>query len=407
MAATSTGNTNYILKTLWPQSRIESLVYEDNPMFAMLPKSEEFYGENMYIALRYTDNKGRSATFATAQANKNPHKGVRFLLTRGKDYALFGIEHEMILASKRDKGALVRALNTEMESSINTLTNSLALALFGDASGARGQLAADPGIGTTFTLSNINDIVNFEVGDKVVFAATKTGALRVGGSRTISAVNRTTGVVTVSAALDNDLGANDYVFIEGDAAAGSSTILPTGLLGWLPSNAPAVGGGDSFFGVDRSPDPDRLAGLRLDVSSLNPEEGLATVLSRLDREKGRPSHIFRNPVDYKNIMVALGAKVETEYQSVGTIGFEAIKVHGPKGLVRIFSDKNCPAGRGFTLTMKTWKFHSLGKAPMTIEADDLTILRDSAADSFEGRMAYYANLACDAPGWNVNETLPS
>ncbi len=57
--------------------------------------------------------------------------------------------------------------------------------------------------------------------------------------------------------------------------------------------------------------------------------------------------------------------------------------------------------------MKTWKFHSLEKAPMIIEADDQKLLRDATADSFEGRMAYYANLACTYPGSNVNETLPA
>ena len=37
----------------------------DNPFLAMIPKSEDFYGENMYIAVRYTDNQGRSAAFAS------------------------------------------------------------------------------------------------------------------------------------------------------------------------------------------------------------------------------------------------------------------------------------------------------------------------------------------------------
>lgn len=410
MAATTVGNTPYILKTLWPQERIEAEVYDDNPLLAMVPKAEDFYGENMYIALRYTDIQGRSGTFATAQTNKNPHKGVRFLLTRGKDYAVFGIEHEMLLAAKRDKGALVRSLDTEISSALNALTNSLALNLYGDASGVRGTIVVDPGTGTTFQLENIGDIVNFQVGLKVSFYATRTGAARAGGTRTVSAIDRDTGLVTVSAAIDAAVlatGSRDFVIADGDAAAGSSTILPTGVLGWLPTTAPAVGGGDSFFGVDRSPDPVALAGLRADESALNPEEGLATMLSRLDREMGRPSHIFRNPIDYKNILLALGTKVETEYMEVGTIGFEAIRVHGPKGIVRIFSDRNCPQGRGFTLTMKSWKFHSLEKAPMIIEADDQKLLRDATADSFEGRMALYANLACTAPGWNCNETLPS
>jgi hypothetical protein len=408
MAATSVGNTPYILKTLWPQERIESEVYDDNPLLAMIPKSEEFYGENMYIALRYTDNKGRSGTFARAQANKNPHKGVRFLLTRGKDYSLFGIEHEMILAAKKDKGALVRSLDTEVSSALNTLTNSLAHCLFSDASGARGQIDGnDPGTGTTFSLGTKGDIVNFEVGDLIVFAATATGARRAGGTRTISAIDRDSALITVSAAIDAAVGSTDFVIIDGDDANNSATVLPTGLLGWLPTTAPAVGGGDSFFGIDRSPDPVRLAGMRIDVSALNPEEGLAAMLAKANVNGAKPSHIFRNPIDYKNILVALGTKVETEYTSVGEIGFTAIKVFGPSGEVKIYSDRSCPQGRGFTLTMKTMKLYSLGKAPMVIEADDQKILRDATADSFEGRMALYANTACDAPGWNVNETLPS
>lgn len=405
MANASISTNGYLYKTLWPQERVENLAYEDNPLLAMIPKSEEFYGENMILATRYAHSRGRAATFATAQSNKNPHKGVKFTLTRGHDYALFGVDHESVLASKKDKGALIKLLDTEIESAMFALTRSLAISMYGDASGARGQLLADPGTGTTFTLKNIQDVTNFEVGMRIVFAATRTGALRAGGAREISAVDRDTGVITVSAALDAALGIDDFVIIEGDAAAGSSTILPTGLLGWLPSTAPS--GGDSHFGVDRSVDTVRLAGLRVDESAFTPEEGLALNLARLGREGAKPSHVFRNPDDYKNLQNALGAKATTEYMEVGQVGFTAIVINGPKGKVRIVSDQNCPAGRGFTLTMKVWKFYSLGKAPMVIEADDLRMLRDSSSDSFEGRMAYYGNMGCTAPGWNSNESLPT
>lgn len=404
MAALSVSNTPYFLKTLWPQDRVENLVYEDNPFLAMVPKSEEFYGENMYLALKYADSMGRSATFSTAQSNKNPHKGVRFLLTRGHDYSLFSIENEAILAAKKDKGALVRSLDTEIEAAMNSITRSLAIALFKDASGSRGTLASDPGTGTSLTLANINDITNFEVGMKIVFAATATGSLRAGGSRTISALDRDLGTITVSAAMDAAVGSGDHVIAEGDAANGSSTILPTGLLGWLPSTAPDS---TAFFGVDRSPDTVRLGGLRIDISALNPEEGLVTVLQRQCREGGKPSHMFVNPVDGRNVQVALGSKCDTEYMEVGEVGFTAIRVNGPKGVVRLFSDLNCPAGRAFSLTMKTWKFYSLGKAPMLIEADELRLLRESSADAFEGRIAYYGNLGCTAPGWNANVTMPA
>ncbi len=403
MTNSTVSNTAYLLKTLWPQERVENMVYKNNAFLAMVPKSEDFDGENLYLATRYADSAGRSATFATAQANKAPHKGKRFLLTRGHDYALFGIDHEMILASKRNKAALINALDTEVESATHALTRSLAIALWQDGSGVRGQLGADPGTSQTFTLSNLNDVTNFEVGMSIVFAVTKTGALTAGGARTIDVIDRDAGTIHVTAALDAALGSSDYIIAEGDAQAAGAAILPVGVLGWCPSSAPAA---TTFFGVDRTPDATRLGGIRVDESALNPEEGLVTMLARAGREGADTSHIFRNPIDYKNIELALGSKVVTEYMEVGDVGFTAIRVNGPKGQVRIVSDQNLSQGRGFALDMSTWKFRSLGKAPMRIEADGLDILRDATSDSFEGRMAYYGQLGCDAPGYNVNELLP-
>ncbi len=403
MTNATVSNTNYLLKTLWPQERIEDEAYKNNAFLAMVSKSEDFDGENLYLALRYADSAGRSGTFATAQANKAPHKGKRFLLTRGHDYALFGIDHEMILASKRNKAALINALDTEVSSSTRALTRSLAIALWQDGSGVRGQLSADPGTGTTLQLGNINDVTNFEVGMSIVFATTKTGALTAGGARTISAIDRDTGVLTISAAADAAMGSAEYVIAEGDAQNTGSSILPIGVLGWCPSAAPSA---TTFFGVDRTADVTRLGGIRVDESALNPEEGLVTMLARAAREGADTSHVFRNPIDYKNIVIALGSKVETEYMEVGNVGFTSVRVNGPKGQVRIVSDQNLQQGRGFALDMATWKFRSLGKAPMRIEADGLDILRDATSDSFEGRMAYYGQLGCDAPGYNVNELLP-
>lgn len=411
MAASALSNVPYLYKTLWPQERVENLVYDDNPLLAMVPKSEDFVGDSMYLAVRYADNLGRSATFATGRANINPHKGVRFLLTRGHDYAFFSVDHESILAARKDKGALIRLLDAEVESAINALTRSLAIALYGDGAGVRGQInATGPVAGppATITLLNINDVTNFENGQVLVAAATRTGALRATpASAAITGVDRMTGLLTFANGTfaGTNWAASDFLFVQGDAANGGSKILPTGLLGWLPTTAPTAG--DSHFGVDRSVDVTRLAGLRIDESSLNPEEGLALCLAYLGREGGKPSHLFRNPIDYKNIQVALGSKVTTEYMEVGTVGFTAIVVNGPKGKVRIVSDQNCPGGRGFALTMSTWKFYSLGEAPMRIQADGVSMLRDTTTDTFEGRMAYYAQLGCVAPGRNAIETLPT
>ncbi len=404
----SSTDVKAILKTLWPQSRVENMVYKDHPLLAMLAKDEGFYGENLVLAVRYADTQGRSADFATAQSNAGSFAARKFILTRAKDYQVVSLETEAILASEKDKGALIKVLDTEMTSGMNNISKSLATAVYRGQSGALAQTASDPGTGTTIALANINDVTSFEVGMKIVFAATKTGALRAGGSRTISAVDRDTGAIEVSAAIDAAVGSGDYIFAEGDAA--NNTGVPkkvSGMDDWLPSAAPTVGGGDSFFGVDRSVDPTRLAGLRFDASGLNPEEAVVAALSRQAREGGSPSHLFLNHLDFRNVEISLGSKVEYEPMQVGGIGFNGLKVIGPKGPVRVIADQDCPQGTGFSLDMSTWKLYSLKKCPQVIDLDGNELRREAAADRFEARIAYWAQLGCVAPGFNARVTMPT
>ena len=404
----SSTDVKAILKTLWPQSRVENMVYKDHPLLAMLAKDEGFYGENLVLAVRYADTQGRSADFATAQSNAGSFAARKFILTRAKDYQVVSLETEAILASEKDKGALIKVLDTEMTSGMNNISKSLATAVYRGQSGALAQTASDPGTGTTIALANINDVTSFEVGMKIVFAATKTGALRAGGSRTISAVDRDTGAIEVSAAIDAAVGSGDYIFAEGDAA--NNTGVPkkvSGMDDWLPSAAPTVGGGDSFFGVDRSVDPTRLAGLRFDASGLNPEEAVVAALSRQAREGGSPSHLFLNHLDFRNVEISLGSKVVYEPMQVGGIGFNGLKVIGPKGPVRVFAGQDCPHGTGFSLDMSTWKLYSLKKCPQVIDLDGNELRREAAADRFEARIAYWAQLGCVAPGFNARVTMPT
>lgn len=403
MGVTTTSSA-YILKTLWPQKRVENTVYQDHPLLAMIPKSEEFYGANMVLAVRYADTQGRAATFSTAQANKGSHAGVKFTITRVSDYQLVSLTTEAILAAQNDKGALIRNLDTEMSSGMNNIGASLAHALYGDGSGSLGALASDPGTGTSLTLANINNITNFEVGQRIVFAANATSALRAGGARTISAINRDTGVITISAACDAAVGSSDLIFTEGDYVSASDRLKVSGLAAWIPSTAPSAS--ESFFGVDRSVDATRLAGLRIDLTGLNPEEGVMTALSKLAREGGKPGHLFVNHLDYRGIEISLGSKVVTEYMSVGDVGFSGLKLVGPKGPVRVVADQDCPSGTGYLLTMDSLKLYSLKACPQVLDMDGDRLSRETTSDGWEARIAYYAQMGSTFPGANAVLTMP-
>lgn len=405
----------YALKRLYPQSRIENLVYQDNPLLAMIPKQGGFGGEVTAIAVRYADSVAQSADFAQAQSQSGSmaNKGVQFLVPRVKDYQLYNLSTEAILAGDDDKAAFVRTLDTEVSSALNNFGRARGIDLYRDGVGERGSIALVSGAGPfVFTLANPNDITNFEVGRTVVFStgAPKTTILRnAGGGVVITAVDRDLGTFTT--ATNPDAGAvADFVFFKGDrqvAAITASTqwLRLSGLEAWNPVTAPAAG--DSFFSRDRSVDPSRLAGIRQDISSLNPEEGLVTAMHRVAREGARPSHLFANNVDVKNIQVALGSKAELEYTRIGEIGFTGIRVRGPKGDVMLYSDQNAPSGVGRLLQLDTWKLRYMRELAYIQDMDGSRLSRVYNDDAFEGRIAFYGQLTCIAPGYNSRLVMPS
>jgi hypothetical protein len=386
------------LKQHYTNERIENMVYKDNPFLAMVAKYEDFGGENLKLPIKYGIPQGRSATFSDAQANKTNTQLKAFLLTRQADYSLASIANETIEASKGNANAFMEAATVEIDGAIESATRSLAIACFGDGSGAIGQVLATTSSVATFTLKQIDDVTNFEVGMQLKLNATKTGSSgTLSTAVTVDGINRDTGVITLSASAS--LTADHFIYQEGDYDAKIK-----GLNAWVPSSAP--GSTDSFFGVNRSSDATRLGGIRFDGSSLPIEEALIGGASRVAREGGKPDVCFMNYSNFADLEKALGSKVSyVDVKASPEIGFRGILVHGPRGPIKVIPDQNCPKDVAFMLQMDVWKLYSLGKAPKILDSDGLKFLRDSAADSVEVRVGYYAQLGCRGPGYNVRIAL--
>ena len=386
------------LKQHYTNERIENMVYKDNPFLAMVAKYEDFGGENLKLPIKYGIPQGRSATFSDAQANKTNTQLKAFLLTRQADYSLASIANETIEASKGNANAFMEAATVEIDGAIESATRSLAIACYGDGSGAIGQVLATTSSVATFTLKQIDDVTNFEVGMQLKLNATKTGSSgTLSTAVTVDGVNRDTGVITLSASAS--LTADHFIYQEGDYDAKIK-----GLNAWVPSSAP--GSTDSFFGVNRSSDATRLGGIRFDGSSLPIEEALIGGASRVAREGGKPDVCFMNYSNFADLEKALGSKVSyVDVKASPEIGFRGILVHGPRGPIKVIPDQNCPKDVAFMLQMDVWKLYSLGKAPKILDSDGLKFLRDSSADSVEVRVGYYAQLGCRGPGYNVRIAL--
>jgi hypothetical protein len=420
MAATIT-TADKILKFIYSSRALQNAVYDKNPLFALLPKSSGFNGRSMIHALTYGNSNARSAAFATAQGragingasgtDSGFNRDVNFTVTRVKNYAMYTIEQELLLAASGDRASFVKGLTQLVDGTLQTLRNDFGRDVYGSGNGTLGQVTAVSGSGPfTFTVGEA--ITQIEVGMEIVASTTTvdTILLNSGGGVVVQTVNRSAGTFTTTTNPDTIV-ANSWLFIKGDRqvaaiTANSQMLKMAGLEAWNPSTAPSAS--ESFFGVDRSVDSTRLSGQRLDISSLQPEEGYITALAALAREDGDPSHIFTSFTDEKNLKLALGSRVDAEYTQVGDIGFESIRLRGPNGTVKVYADRNAPVGRARILTLNTWELKHLGDLVNNGSAgNDGGLAREYQADRFEGRMAFYGNLICHKPAANMVAALPT
>lgn len=398
------------LKEYYTDQAVENMVYKNNPFLALVPKMEEFYGRNLPVPIIFGNPQGRSATFSRAQVRGNLTNSQleQFTMTRVSDYGVATIDNQTLEASKSDKGAFLEAATVEIDGIIQSVTRSLAIAQYKSGFGNVGVIGSISA--ATITLATIEDITNFEIGQELDLSlSVSANVLKAYGTSTngliVTGVNRSTGVLTFGFNVTDATNgiptalAGDVIFVRGDRqnSATPARLKIAGLDAWLPTTTPTS---TSFFGVDRSVDPTRLAGLRVDGTAMPIEEALIEGAVQIGREGGSPDHAFLNFSKYSALEKSLGSKVQYVDLKVGEIGFRGIRVNGPKGEIKVVPDQNCPLNSLYLLQLDTWKHGSLGKPVRVIDTDGLQMLRQSSSDGVECRYGYYANLWCRAPGWN-------
>jgi hypothetical protein len=390
-----------LLKEMYPEDVLQNLVYESNPLLAMIPKDEDAAGEYVKVPLIYGNPQNRSATFSNANAGSSGTALQAFLLTYAENYSIASVTGKVARASRNNEGAFAKALELEMDGALKALANDVASSLYRTADGWKAQVNAEPAeAGTTvITLKNVEDITGFEVGMVVnIWSAVSGGSQRsTDGSDvswTITNVDRDDGKITLDDAYtaSGTIAANDYIFVEGDRGEKLS-----GLLDWIPASAP---GATLFYGVDRSIDTTRLGGVRVSGSALPIEDALLKLAARIGREGGSPDCCFLSFSKYNELVTSLGAKVQFTEFKVGEVGFAGVLIHGPKGPIKVYPDAQCPDNYGWMLSLKTWKLYSMGKAFQIDDLDGNKVLRSSSSDGVDIRCVSYVNLGCHAPGFN-------
>ena len=417
------------LKELYTDDKdyMKNIVYAKNPWLAMIPKNESpdgFAGKYIPVPLEYSNPAGRAHVFANAQNQQTATSVVSYFVYAIQDYQLVTITNLLMEQTKTNAGAFVDEASRTLDNGFRNISNNMAFELFSGGTASRGVISS-AGVSysaptLTFTLANGQAVVQFEVGMVLQASATDGGAALQNTPGTIdaiqiTAVNRGTGVISgtvVQGAPQTSWGAGDYLQVLGDIGIGGASTIAgllglSGLAAWIPVVDPPSN--DNFWGVNRSADVTRLGGLRYNASAQSIAEGLTSALALANREGAAPDLIIIDFVSYATLINELGAKVQyvqLEHDEV-PVAFEAIHFHSAYGKIPVLADRSQPAQSANVLTVDTFKLRTLGKAPhiLTYGMEGLEGLRVGNADALEIRIAYYGNVICSAPGYNMNVQL--
>lgn len=418
MGAMTQGTVPGILKELYDEQKVQWLTYKDNPLLAMLKKETKFPGKYYPVPVVYGLSQGVSATYANATANQSSPLVAEFSVTRVADFSIASIDGQMLAAAQTDPGAFIDGAELMIDAAFQSEVNRIASAIFRNGAGTIGQILSVVNVaGNVYnvTLTNPDDAVQFEVGQTLVAVQS------VDGSGTapvdvavINKVDRNAGVLNVTSVTNiaADWPTLYYLATQGDLPnavnnnfqpVGSTTtnslLKIAGLAAWLPLTPP--GGGDSFFGVNRSVDNQRLSGVSFDGSALSMEEALLQGTGRIAMNGGRVETGVSSYATYTALITSLGSKVQYIDEKIGEIGFRGVQVNGANTVMSIFPDRSCPDGVIYCLEMDSWVLRSQNDAPHILKyLDEIEVLRVPGVDSAELRVGMYGNLYCNKPGHN-------
>lgn len=407
-----------ILKELYDDQKVQWLTYKDNPAFAMVHKEEKFPGKYYPVPVVYGLTQGASATFSSAYNNQSSPLVAEFLVTRVADFSLATIDGQLLAAAQTDPGAFIDGAELMIDAAWQTAVNRIASAMFRNGAGTIAQILSVANVsGTNYlvTLTNPDDAVQIEDGQVLMAVQNVDGSGTAPTDvATVTSVNRSAGTFNVTSATNiaTNWLTTYYLATQGDLPttsnnnfqpSGSTTtnklLKLAGFAAWLPITPPSAG--DSFFGVDRSVDTQRLAGVTFDGTALSIEEALLQGTSRIALNGGKVDTGICSFSTYTAIIVSLGAKVQYIEEKIGEIGFRGVQVNGANTVMNVFPDRSCPDGLIYCLEMDTWCLRSQGPAPHILKyMDEIEILRVPGVDAAELRVGGYMNMYTKRPGHN-------
>ena len=406
MAISANASILAMLKVYYKKEGIQNLLFRNSPLLKKMNK-ERVEGKEQRFAAMYSRGGAAGGDFTAAKTQAaTVAQTAEFVVTPGQLFSVYTMNAKEIAASRSNAGAYMRVGGAKMFAASESFRKTLAAALYGSG---YGEICAVPGAWTltastdaTVTLPE-DAVMKIDVGSKLVVKATaSTAETSAKNTLTVKAINGTS--VTVTPASTANAAAGDIVCLAG-SMSGNSPLLPVGLDGWLPVKAKRTGDtwtsfiDDLFFGVDRSVNPDRLAGAFVDATGATGDaqkksHTVTTLIKKLRRQGSLCDMIVMNDDDFLEFAREIETsntyftQTSTKEKKNATIGFSDISAAFSTNYVEnIIDDPYCVKGRFYVLSsdaVEFWGYTNVDKAlndgvegnnpgkqdPMTMDSDD-------------------------------------
>jgi hypothetical protein len=416
--ASTLSSFDAFLENYYSKTKVENLTMAGKPMFQRIKKNEAVGGRTWNVALQFANPQGLAAQSvavaqtAAAGAGGNV-QGVQWAIQMGDYSGSVSIGDKVLMASRNNIAAFLEDQTTEIDGLYEGMANCLSLYLWRNGGGSTGVIGSG-GTTATLVLATPSDAFNFEVGEFVVASAndgSASGNVLLAGSTFITAIDRTTGTITLNAAQGAWVNGS-FLFRSGDFAGNITQVsVMKGVDAYITaSTSPGV-----LYGVARTTDVQRLSGCKMaaaDIAGKGIEERIqqlgAFMAGRYRAMTAAGSYeCYLHPEDWQNLSISLQSRgIRSLTDSSTSFNFEFIEVLAGGKRLKVFADPYVVKGTAYILRMENWILGSYGELIRTLNGDGLTMLRAVSSNDYEYRLQAYPAVACTAPGFNGRVALP-
>ena len=370
MAITTNDAILSMLKVYYAKDGLQNLMFRNDPVLKSI-KKERVEGKVQNFSTMYGRGGAAGGNFTAAAAlAATVSKNAEFSVVPGQLFSVYTMNSKEVQASKTRRGAYMKVAGAKMFAASESFRKTMAAAFYGSGYGE----IAKAGAAYTFTVGTTEDvtlpfhaIMKIDVGSQLEFVANKNDATPKAVVSVVS-INRNT--VTVAPVQAGAVLATDFVRLAGSVDDNGNPLLPMGLDGWLPVTGNRTGAAwstlinTSFFNVNRSVAPDRLAGGF--IAGTSGEQKYKT-LQRAIQVARRQGSIADLIVLNDNDWLALADEIQstntyftqtsTKAKREANVGFDKFSASFSTNYIESIVDTPyCPEGRFYVLDKSALEF---------------------------------------------------